>query len=1160
MIKLLGASIGRWGRQRRPLRIFYPDRSHHAIKQGKGERSDSVRRTQREFSKSADFLKVSGRSLSVIFILLFNSVAAVPPVLSADVRTLNPQADSQQTGTPDLKLGQAIERELKGGEAHSYGVRLEAGQYLHVVVEQKGIDVLVRIVAPDGKQVIELDSPNGSHGPEPVSVIAEAKGEYRVEVRSLDDKAAPGRYELKVEELRESTDRDRNRVAAERLLSEAEGFRAQETGESLRKAIQRYDEALPLLRAAEDKLAEAVTLNRMGTTYWYLGENQKALEQHRQALSLSRALADRKEEANTLHNFGVVYWRLGDSRKALEYYSQALTIFHARGDRLAEHQTLSAMGVAYERLGKPQEAIDYYNRALPLQRATGERWHEGRTLDNIGAAYSSYGDLQKALEYFNQALPLRRAAGDPRGEANTLNNIGILYWKSGDLQKALEYLNQALPLRRSTGDRPGEVSTLHNIGIVQHSLGDSQKALEYYNQALTLARTVGDRWIEAYTLQQIGSVYGSLGDWQKALEYLNQALPLRRAVADPLGEGVTLSQIGVSYSSLGKREEALKYLEQALSLHRAVGDRIHEATTLQEIARVQSDLGRLDEARVQIEAALKIIESTRSSFVSQQLRTSFSASSQDFYQFYIDLLMRLHRSQPSAGHEATALQASEMARARSLLDILTESRADIRQGVDPALLERERNAQRQLSAAAERLSRLLGGKHTEEEEKAARQEVEVLVSEYQEVEAEIRAKSPRYAALTQPQPLTAQEIQQALDKDTILLEYALGEERSYLWMVTQTSVKSFELPKRSVVEAQARRAYDLLVSKTDALYPEALTSLSRTLLGPVADQLGRKRLLIVGEGALQYVPFGALPEPTLRQQPSITGASKASNKYQPLIVEHEVVTLPSASVVVLMRRETYAREAAPKRLAVLADPVFATDDQRVKSSIKSQQADGRDGGEQAVSHISLASDIERSANDLSIDNFDRLPVSRREAELITALLPKGQSFKALDFDASRAAATSPELGRYQIVHFATHSLLNNQHPELSGIVLSLVDAKGQPQNGFLRLHEIYNLKLEADLVVLSSCQTALGKEIKGEGLVGLTRGFMYAGAPRVVASLWKVSDSATAELMQRFYRNMLGARLRPAAALRSAQVSMWKEKQWAAPYYWSGFVLQGEWR
>jgi CHAT domain-containing protein len=580
------------------------------------------------------------------------------------------------------------------------------------------------------------------------------------------------------------------------------------------------------------------------------------------------------------------------------------------------------------------------------------------------------------------------------------------------------------------------------------------------------------------------------------------------------------------------------------------------------LAQAERDQDNLIEARAQIEATLNIIESTRAQVVSQYLRSTYLASNESYYEFYIDLLMRMHHKQPAAGYDAAALQASERARARGLLDILTEARADIRQGVDIALLESERSLQQQLNAKSERLTRLLSSKHSDEQDTAARKEVETLLTDYQDVETQIRIKSPRYAALTQPQPLSSKEIQQLLDKDTLLLEYSLGEERSYLWAVTPTSITGYELPKRVEVEAAARRVYDLLVAKADALHPDELTALSQMLLKPVADRLERKRLIIVGTGALQYVPFGALPAPE-RQGPESRGQESRISKhisFHPLIVNHEIVTLPSASVITALRQDLSLRKAAARKVAVFADPVFSKDDQRVKSKTGRQQAVVLSGDKKEIERVSLPSDVERSASDFGLTSFDRLLVSRREADFITTLVPRSQSLKALDFDASRATATSPKLENYQIVHFATHSLLNSQHPELSGIVLSLVDEEGKPQDGFLRLHEIYNLKLGADLVVLSSCQSALGKEIKGEGLVGLTRGFMYAGAPRVVTSLWKVSDTATAELMKRFYQKMLRERLRPAAALRAAQVSMLEEKQWAAPYYWAGFVLQGEWR
>jgi CHAT domain-containing protein len=292
---------------------------------------------------------------------------------------------------------------------------------------------------------------------------------------------------------------------------------------------------------------------------------------------------------------------------------------------------------------------------------------------------------------------------------------------------------------------------------------------------------------------------------------------------------------------------------------------------------------------------------------------------------------------------------------------------------------------------------------------------------------------------------------------------------------------------------------------------------------------------------LQYLPFGALPVPHPPAPPRPRAA------WAPLIAEHEVVHLPSASALAVLRRELAGRQPAEKAVAVMADPVFSADDPRVKSGGKTQA-----GG-------AAAPDLTRAIDDVRGD-LRRLLMTRGEAETILSVTPFNAGLKALDFQADRVMATSDELSRYRIVHFATHGLLNSQHPELSGLALSLVDERGRPQDGFLRLHEIFNLRLPAELVVLSACQTGLGKEVKGEGLVGLTRGFMYAGAARVVASLWRVDDTATAELMKLFYRRMLRDGMRPAAALREAQVEMWKRAPGRSPFYWAGFVLQGEWR
>ncbi len=549
--------------------------------------------------------------------------------------------------------------------------------------------------------------------------------------------------------------------------------------------------------------------------------------------------------------------------------------------------------------------------------------------------------------------------------------------------------------------------------------------------------------------------------------------------------------------------------------------------------------------------------------------------------------MRLHKQQPTIGYDVKAVQASERARARSLLETLAEANVDIRQGVDPTLLERERSVQQLIAGKSERLTRISNDKKLEAQKPAAEKEVNELVAQYQEVKAQIRVKSPRYAALTQPVPSNLQEIQQLLDKDTVLLEYALGEERSYLWLVTPQSLKSYELPKHAQIEETANRVIagitgqnnvpasnaveyqkqQAFIKQAKADYPQTSAELGKILLGQISSEIKGKRLLIVGDGVLQYVPFAALPKPVKTKGVVSLG--------EPLVASNEIVSLPSASTLAILRREETARrnrKPYSKTVAVFADPVFDTGDKRAFATAgKSRLPDSKTtaaGGQIKkpdgnVPSVDLQSTVFRSAKEVGLTErggLRRLVASKDEAAWIQDAATSGQATIALGFDASRDRVMASNLAEYRIVHFATHGLLNEENPELSGVVLSLVDEQGKEQNGFLRLHEIFNLNLPVEMVVLSACQTGLGKKIKGEGLVGLTRGFMYAGAPRVVASLWSVDDTATAELMKIFYRKMLRDGLSPAAALRAAQNEIRRQERWRLPVYWAGFVLQGEWQ
>ncbi|NEN90252.1 MAG: CHAT domain-containing protein [Okeania sp. SIO3H1] len=864
------------------------------------------------------------------------------------------------------------------------------------------------------------------------------------------------------------------------------------------KALNYYQQALPIYQQVGEQGMEANTLNNIGAVYDSLGKKPKALNYFEQALLKLQQVGDIRGEANTLNNIGAVYSDLGEKQKALNYYQQALPLRRRVGDRGGEATTFNSIGRAYDTLGEKQTALNYYQKALPILREVGNRGGEAITLNNIGLVYNDWGEKQKALNYFEQALPLRRRVGDRRGEATTFNNIGRVYSDLGEKQTALNYLEQALPIFQQVGDRRREAYALSNIGAVYSDLGEKQTALNYFEQALPILREVGDRSEEANTLTAIGNVYNDLGEKQTALNCFEQALPLRRKVGDPGGEASTINNIGIVYSNLGEKQTALNCFEQALTLLEKVGDRGGEVTTLYNIAQVKRDQGNLTESLTFIEKSIEIIEDLRTKIIAQDLRTSYFATVQDDYQFYIDLLMELHKQNPNQDYDTKALNASERSRARSLLDILAESGADIKTGVDPQLLAQEKELQQKLNTLdqARKRNNPPPGYNFDK----LKQEIETLRTQLQQLEVKIKQNSPRYANLKYPDPLTASEIQQqVMDKESILLQYSLGKDRSYLWLVTPTEISSYELPPRAEIEELAKQFREEITSLSPV--PETGNKLSEILLSAVANKLENKRLLIVGDGILQTIPFAALPLPQNLNQ----------TNYQPLIVNHEIVTLPSASSIDILREQVKGRTPAPKKVAVFADPVFEDNDERFETASQTKNETETENND------STRMALKRSIEDFLGSSFNRLKETRQEAEAILALVPDNLKQLSLDFDANRKTATNPSLSQYQIVHLATHGLLNETQPELSGLVLSLYDKGRKSTPGFLQLNDIFNLEMPAELVVLSACETGIGEEIRGEGLVSLTRGFMYAGAKRVVVSLWSVADNSTAELMETFH-------------------------------------------
>jgi CHAT domain-containing protein/Tfp pilus assembly protein PilF len=1088
-------------------------------------------------------------------------------------RSLVPEVSGASTA---LELGKVVEGRLAGGQSQEYCLSMRANQYAKVVVEQRSVSTSVSVLGPDGKPVME--SAPGSPGANTIAEwIGSESGGYRVVVTG-EATAPQGDYAIAVESVELGTERHRELVASARALARARVLTSQGTRESLREAIEAHKEAAVHSRTAGDEIGQTVALYSAAMTYIALGEKDLARKYAADALAHGRGNQDM--EGWALSILGLAHSSFGDRRRAIEYFDQALPMMRNAHDRAGEGSVLSNLGTCHAGTGELRKAADDFNGAVAVFEGTQDRWRLSTALSNLGVVYGDIGEYPKALENHLRSLALKREVGDRNGEAITQNNIGSIYSNLADFQKALDAYRAALEIHRSLRRDWNIAINLHNIAWVHATLGDRERARGMYEEALEILRKVKDQASMANTLNNLAGIWTDLGGYEKAIGYYNEALALRSTTEDRDAEAASRRGLGTAYGKLGEtgkaREQfeaaldilrqtgsqrrlavtleksgrfelcqrdysrALPRLEEALAIYRQIRDGRGEAETLAELARLESDRGDLARAHQRAGQALAALESVRRRVASPNLRAQFFALTRNVQELEIALLMRMHAEHPDQGFGEAAFVASERSRARSLLEILGESAKGIRSGVDPALTARERELEQLTFAKAEQQTRVLNGKSAASDAAArVARELNSLTVELDDVQSRIRQASPRYAAAAQPEPLCLKQIQdRVLDPGTILLEYSLGVDKSYLWAVTPTSMEVFELPGKDEIEGAAKHMYELLtarnihlsketpearaarIRRADDKFAAAAAPVSRMLLAPVAAQIKNKRLLIVADGALQSLSFSALPDP--------------ANAAIPLIVNHEIVAVPSASVLAAVRRESIGRKAADKTIAILADPVFSATDARVANNTRAAQDESQE--------------------------FVRLRFSRIEADEIARMVPGDGTLKALDFDASRDRVLTGDLGRYRIVHFATHAVVNNQHPELSGVVLSRVDRDGNPRNGFLRLYDIYNLHLSSDLVVLSACETALGGEIQGEGLIGLTRGFLYAGAPRVVASLWQIDDRAAAEVMRRFYTAMLEGRERPVAALRSAQIALWKAKGWANPYYWAAYTLEGEWQ
>ncbi|ACC84970.1 CHAT domain-containing protein [Nostoc punctiforme] len=970
---------------------------------------------------------------------------------------------------------------------------------------------------------------------------------------------------------------------------------------ALQEALQTFQKLLPILRTNGNEKIEAMTLNVIGRIYVNLGYYPQALTACQQALALVKQIGEKAEEGASLNNIGNIYNSWGQSAKALEFYQQALTISKQIDDKLLEGLSLNNIGTVYSSWGEYAKALEFYQQALVIYKQVGNKMEEATTFNNIGNIYNSWGEYTKALEAYQQALAIVKQASNKVGEASTLNNIGLTYNSQGNYNKALELHQQALAILQQLDNKREEATTLSAIGLAYNKQGQYVKAVEFHQQALTIFKHIGNKWGEAATLNNIGDVYRNLGEYTKALGLFQQASAIFKQIADQAGEGTTLNNIafvynnqgqyakalaayqqalairkqinqkalvgeslnniGSVYDNLGQSDQALKFYQQALAIFKQIGSKAGEGKSLNNIAFIYNNSEQYDKALKFYQESLTILQQIGDKAgegktfhnigeVYQRQRQYIKA-----FKIYQESLSIFKQIGDKAGEGITLnniggvyYNQGEYAKA---LEFHQEALAIVKQVGDKAAegtylnnigsayekLGQYDNAEKTLFTAIEIWEDLrkngLTDAHKisifEKQAETYRFLQKALIAQNKinsALEVSDRAKSRAFIELLASKqlekpnpllnikPLALQQIKNvAKVENATLVQYSIiGNEALYIWVIKPTGEIAFEqvdlkkslntslenlvINNRKTLGVRSRGIK--VEPKSGGNQKQQLQKLYEILIKPIAQYLPKDsnaRVIFVSQESLFLVPFPALQD--------------EQGEY--LIDKHTILTVPAIQVLDLTTKQKHNLNKSAKDVLVIGNPIMP------KIPITNEQ-------------------------------LSSLPGAETEAIQIADL------FKTKAIIGSKATETAivPKMSKARIIHFATHGLLDDFKG--FGVPGAIAFAPSNQDDGFLTSGEILDMKLNAELIVLSACNTG-GGNITGDGVIGLSRSLITAGVPSVIVSLWDVNDNSTAFLMSEFYDHF---QQNPdkAVALRKAMLTT--KKRYTNPLYWAAFTLIGE--
>ena len=981
------------------------------------------------------------------------------------------------------------------------------------------------------------------------------------------------------------------------------------------KAVEYFQKSFATAKEVKDLRGEAISLGNLGLVYQNWGQYDNALKHYEKILAITKEIKDRKLEGNALSHLGSVYMAWGQYDKAAQYYEKALPIEREFKDRHSESYTLNKLGSIYQAWGQYDKAVDYFNKSFEIAREFKDRGAQSSSMIMLATVYLGWGQYDKAVDYYEKSLTICRDIKDRKGESAALHNLGIVYGIRNQYDKAVDYYQKSLNICLELKDRKGEGLSLNSLGSVYKTWGQYDKAVDYYQKSLNIRRELKDRKGEGLSLNSLGSFYQSLGQYDKAVDYYQQSLSIHLELKDRSGEGLSLVSIGEVFEQRGETKKALENFQKALDIYTEI--KVPTATTKSLIAQIFIDEGDLSKAghliseagtktnygrlflleknyptaKIFYEALLKSVQQNSNADnlftaytglgavceglndnqgamdnyekavkLTEEIRSTLPlAERQTFFNVKINGFTRtapyegLARTQTKLNKPFEALKTSEYTLARVFAESMSRSSEGRTLDVPPEIIKQDSSSTDELAALKKNLQQAY-----EKNNKLTIQSLEPQVKELEEKFANhvkmLREKYPLFAATKYPQPM---DISQSDLKDN---EWVLA------YHVTDSGVIVYLTKGKNLIKGLfkpiARREVDELVRKfrnpMELTSGDSLTEklskfdfmsgkrLSDLLLSDILPDLPQNTpVIIVPDGSLGVVPFEMLVLNDGGR--TVTENKRTRTSGVEFFGDRNPISYYQSITALTLARTLGKHQKSGEKTLAMVDPVFSADDPRLTKFAKQER-------DKLIAN--LPNDLTMSIQTESGLTFPRLALTSELGESLKKSDPQHTDLYE-GLNAKKTSLINKDLTPYRSLVFGTHGYFGKDLPGIQEpvLVMSLLD-QPKGQDGFLRLSEVMGLKLNCDIAALTACQTGLGRQISGEGTMGMGRAFQYAGAKSVLMSLWSVSETASVNLVESFFKHVKEGKSK-LEALNLAREEI-RKAGYDHPFYWASFILVGE--